>query len=170
MTPLSILPELTPIQFLTLNLLFVGPQTGSQLRSILEKFGAGRSPSAFCKLMLQMVARNLVADEFVFERSGCSLVREKVFTVTDFGVMQWIETQKFYQELAPPSADLVPESTDAPKAAVYGKAVVENEWKREVKSLLRNLQREIDDGASSGCARLSSANSSTTAENPLPEL
>jgi hypothetical protein len=50
-----ILPTLTPLQYLTLHLLFVGPQTGKQLRRALRALGVRQSRAAFSRLMSRLL-------------------------------------------------------------------------------------------------------------------
>ena len=113
------LPTLSPFQFLLLHLLFVGPQTGPQLRRALAGYGLRRSQPTFSRTMMQLAWKGYVRAEQVRQSAEGQVVHPRRYEVTDFGVMVWLNTQSFYQNLAPPSADLVPVATEEGELAAY---------------------------------------------------
>jgi len=113
------LPNLTPLQYLTLHLLFVGPQTGRQLRGGLRAMGVRHSGAAFSRLMTRLVAGNLVAPSVSTRTAGGQVVHENRYEITDLGVLDWTAARKFFQDLAPPSVELVPTRTESGALAAY---------------------------------------------------
>ena len=94
-------PTLTPLQFLTLNLLFVGPQTGKQLREALRARGVRQSPTAFSRLMMRMIVANHVDPRVEISVVAGQPVRHHLYEITDLGVLDWTAAQKFYLNLRP---------------------------------------------------------------------
>ena len=115
------LPTLTPLQYLTLHLLFVGPQSGQQLREALRALGVRQSRAAFSRLMMRMVVANHVVPRASTSLVGGQRVRQKLYEITDLGVFDWTAAQKFYANVSPPSCDLTPVATDIGQVAVYDK-------------------------------------------------
>ena len=58
------LPELTPLQFVAVHLLFAGPKESVQLRQALDRWGGSRTQPAFSKLMSRLVYAEFVAPEY----------------------------------------------------------------------------------------------------------
>ncbi len=106
-------PKLTPLQYLVLNLLFVGRQSGEDLRRELAGLGIRQSRAAFSRLMARMVEANYVDPQPGTRSVGGQTVRCCRYEVTDLGVLEWLATQKFYVNLAPPSPDLTPVVTQS---------------------------------------------------------
>ncbi len=113
------LPNLTPLQFLVLHLLFVGPQTGEQLRRMLRTYGVRQSRTAFSRMMMRLVVANYISAQVSTHRANEQTIRQCRYVITDLAVLDWMKTQKFYLNLAPPSADLVPLSTESGELAAY---------------------------------------------------
>jgi hypothetical protein len=113
------LPSLTPLQYLTLHLLFVGPQTGKQLRQALQAVGVRQSAVAFSRLMMRLVVANYVLPFASTATIDGRKVRRNLYRITDHGVLDWIAARKFYLNLTPPSHDLLPVITDIGESAVY---------------------------------------------------
>jgi len=113
------LPKLTPLQFLVVHLLFVGQQSGSDLRKAMAALGVRRSAATFCRLMGRMECLGYVEAEYHTQAIGGVVIRQRRFAVTDFGVMTWERTQKFYANLPPPSPDLVPVATEQGELDAY---------------------------------------------------
>jgi len=129
------MPQLTPLQYLTLHLLFAGPQTGQQVRRSLRAMGVRHTRASFSRLMMRLVEANFVDPQTSIHRQGQQSVRQSVYEVTDLGVFVWLEARKFYLDLAPPSADLIPVVTESGRLAAYDpklrKTTVENRFKEE---------------------------------------
>ena len=128
------LPTLTPLQYHTLNLLFVGPQTGRQLREALRAFGVRQSGPAFSRLMMRMVIANHVVPCASTSLVAGQKVRQTRFEITDLGVFDWMAAHKYYLSLPPPSGDLLPVVTDCGELAAYD----EKTRTRVIKAELRN--------------------------------
>jgi hypothetical protein len=142
------LPTLTPRQYLTLHLLFAGPQTGQQLRAALRALDVRQSAAAFSRLMMRLIAANRVVSRSSLSTVADQPVRQNLYLITDLGLLDWIAAQKFYLNLAPPSSDLVPVPTDAGELAAYddktrlaaGKARLGNAFKHYILAALDNLR------------------------------
>ena len=137
------LPALTPLQYLTLHLLFVGPQTGQQLRKALRALGVRQSRAAFSRLMMRMVIANHVVPRASTSLIGGQKVRQNLYEITDLGVFDWTAAQKFYLNLPPPSSDLIPVATDSGELAAYDektrRRVIKAALVKAIKPLLRTM-------------------------------
>ena len=137
------LPALTPLQYLVLHLLFVGPQTGQQLREALRALGVRQSRAAFSRLMMRMViANHVVPRASTFVAAGQN-IRQNLYEITDLGVFDWTAAQKFYLNLSPPSADLMPIATDSGELAAYDektqRRVIKATFAKALKPYLRTI-------------------------------
>jgi hypothetical protein len=113
------LPKLTPLQFLILYFLSVRPLTGRQLRESLQTLGVLKTNSAFSQLMLRLIGANYVTQETTNRAGPHHTVLENRYNITDWGLRDWIETQKYYENFPPPSPDLKPVATDYGRLAAY---------------------------------------------------
>jgi hypothetical protein len=113
------LPKLTPLQYLVLHLLFVGRQSGDQLRRSLKTLGVRQSRAAFSRLIARLVEANYIYPQWDTHCHDGQVVHHRCYEVTDLGVVDWIATHKFYLNLAPPSDDLVPVVTQTGQLAAY---------------------------------------------------
>ena len=136
------LPTLTPFYFLLLHLLFIGPQTGLQLRQALKELGLKCSPSTFSRTMRAMVYECQVEQRRMCRPLGDKQVHEKRYEVTDYGVLTWQAAQKFYGHLAPPSADLVPLETERAELSVCDEKTRRRIRARRAKAEFRQIQKE----------------------------
>ena len=129
------MPQLTPLQYLTLHLLFAGRQSGAELRHALRAMGVRHSRASFSRLIMRLVEANFVDPQTAVQRHGDQTFRQCLYEVTDFGLFVWLEARKFYLNLAPPSPDLVPVATNEGPLAAYDpnlrKTVVDNHFKNE---------------------------------------
>ena len=113
------LPALTPLQYLTLHLLFAGPQTARQLCEALHALGVRQIAVAFSRLMMRLVIANYVVPLSSTAEIDGRQVRRNLYQITDLGVLDWTAARKFYLNLAAPSHDLLPLVTDMGEFAVY---------------------------------------------------
>ncbi len=113
------LPNLTPLQYLVLHLLFVGRQSGDELRRTLRSLGVRQSRTAFSHLMARLVESNHVDPQSAARTDGGHTVHYRCYEITDQGVLDWTAARKFYVNLAPPSHDLIPVATLDGELAVY---------------------------------------------------
>ena len=131
------LPTLTPLQYLVLHLLFVGRQSGDELRHGLESLGVRQSRAAFSRLMMRLVDANYVDPQRATRSDSGQTVHYCCYEITDLGVFDWMAAHKFYVNLAPPSADLVPLATRNGQLAAYdpktGQAVIRREVEGDVR-------------------------------------
>lgn len=111
------LPELTPLQFAALSLLFSGEKTARQLREQLESRGGPKTPAAFSQLM-----GRLQKGTYIVAGRECRADRRASqcrYRVTDLGVIVWQATRKFYASFPPPPPDLEPVATDEAEFAEH---------------------------------------------------
>jgi hypothetical protein len=106
------LPEMSCLQFLVVQLLFAGPQSGAELRRKMKEAGLKIGPPSFSRLMRRMEAANYVHAQSETTPSGCRFVYPRRFDVTDLGVGVWKQVREFYATAAAPPAELVPIATD----------------------------------------------------------
>ena len=141
------LPTLTPLQYLVLHLLFVGPQTGVELRRTLRTLGVKQSGAAFSRLMMRLVDGNYVSPQVCSRRTVENTIRECRYEITDIAVFDWLEARKFYLNLSPPSDDLVPVVTESGELAGYDpalrKSVIDKRFKSDLKSSLALLMDNL---------------------------
>jgi hypothetical protein len=139
------MPQLTPLQYLALNLLFAGPQTGRQLRHALRAMGVRQTRASFSTLMARLVQANYVDPETCVRRFGGRPVRQARYEVTDVGVFVGTEDHKFCLNLPPPSPDLVPVVTEEGELAAYDpklrKTIVDTRFRKEFLRLGMPLAR-----------------------------
>lgn len=133
------LPEMTPLQFVVVHLLFCGPKTAGELRRQLEPWAAARSSTAFSKLMRRMQAVAYVETEYLAEVVHGQTIRQCQYRVTDLGVMVFHATREFYAGFAPPPEDLEVAVTDEARFAANGprrrKELVKKMYARRLKRL-----------------------------------
>jgi DNA-binding PadR family transcriptional regulator len=111
----SLLPRLTPLQFLVLWLLFGGPRSGRSLRVELEAWGAGMGRSAFSQLMTRLVAAGLVHSRFVTHDNFGRPIRFCLYQAREDALGAWRAARDFYANLKEPrdaEAGLFDESTE----------------------------------------------------------
>ena len=113
------LPELTPLQFLAISLLFSGEQTSGQLRRRLRQCQGPSTPTAFCMLMRRMQRAGYVEGRRGCRRSAGRSSPQCRYRVTELGVLLWSRTREFYLALARPPADLEPAPSDQLEFADY---------------------------------------------------
>jgi hypothetical protein len=139
------MPQLTPLQYLTLHLLFTGPQTGRQLRAALRAMGVRQSLTSFSRLMMRLAIANLVIPNSRVRRTDLAAFREYEYQVTDLGLWMWTQSRKFYLNLAPPSPDLLPAETDVAPLAAYDpktrKKILDDRFGKAVR---QTLQTAVD--------------------------
>ena len=108
---IAMLPEMSPLQFVVVQLLFAGPQSGGQLRRRMEQAGVKIGPPSFSRLMLRMETAGYLQAHDEDGPAGCHLVRPRRFEVTDLGVAIWSRVREFYAGWSPPPPELVPIAT-----------------------------------------------------------
>lgn len=106
------LPKMSCLQFLVVQLLFAGPQSGAELRRKLNEAGAKLDPPAFSRLMRRMDEVGHAYPQSEDEPSGDRLLCPRRFEVTDLGVALWKEVRAFYTAGNEPPPELVPITTD----------------------------------------------------------
>ena len=133
----GLLPKLTALQYLVLNLLFVGRQSGDQLRGALRAMGVRQSRAAFCQLMARLIEANYVRSSSDKRSAAGQVVHYRFYEVTDLGVLGWTTARRFYLNLGPPSLDLIPVETHDGQNAPYDPKTRKQLLRREVYSGLR---------------------------------
>jgi hypothetical protein len=131
------LPNITPLQYLVLHLLFAGRRSGEQLRRDLRSLGVGQSRAAFSRLMDRLIEANYVCPQPLARNDNGHTVYYRSYEVTDLGVLQWTAARKFYLNLAPPSHDLLPVESQCAELSVYDRQDCETIVKREVNDFVR---------------------------------
>jgi hypothetical protein len=140
------MPQLTtPLQYLTIHLLFAGPQTGQQLRHALRAMGVRHTRASFSRLMMRLVEASYVNPQNCVQRSGEQNHCQSRYEVTDLGVFVWLDVRRFYLNLAPPSADLVPVVTEVGELAAYDpklrKTIVDSHFQKELFRLMMPIAK-----------------------------
>ena len=107
------LPEVSPIQYLAIHALFAGKKDGCELRRVVEAVVGKMSRTAFSRLMVGLSRNDLVHATYRVETSSGQTVRRRRYAVTDYGVILWNRTRKFYARRDPPPPDLVPVPTES---------------------------------------------------------
>ena len=74
--------------------------------------GVRHSNAAFSKLMMRLMVGNFVDPCPTTHTTDGQTIRENRYEITDVGVLEWTAARKFYLNLSPPSADLVPLTTE----------------------------------------------------------
>jgi hypothetical protein len=113
------LPNLTPLQYLVLHLLFVGRQSGDELRRALRALGVRQSRAAFSRLMARLVDANYVDPRSAVRADAGQTIHFRCYEITDQGILDWTAARKFYVNLAPPSHNLTPVATLEGEMAAY---------------------------------------------------
>ena len=105
------LPQMTPLQFLVLWLLFQGRKSGRALRAELEARGARMGRAAFSQMIRRMAAARLVRSDFVADDHAGRPIRYCVYQATEKGLDAWRVARAFYARLPePPDAHLFDEA------------------------------------------------------------
>lgn len=81
--------------------------------------GVRHSNAAFSKLMMRLMVGNFVDPCPTTHTTDGQTIRENRYEITDVGVLEWTAARKFYLNLSPPSADLVPLTTEQEALAAY---------------------------------------------------
>jgi DNA-binding PadR family transcriptional regulator len=102
------LPEMSGLQFLVVQLLFAGPQRGEQLRRKMRKAGAKVGPPSFSRLMRRMEQAGYLQTQTEAGPAGCRFVWPRRFEVTDLGVAIWRRVREFYTAGGEPRAPAHP--------------------------------------------------------------
>ena len=105
------LPEMTPLQFLLVRLLFDGRQSGARLRQRLATAGVNVSRSAFSQLMERAVKMRYLCKSHDACRPDGRAGRECSYELTDLGMAVWKLARAFYAQADPPP-DLAVVETD----------------------------------------------------------
>ena len=100
------LPELTPLQFVALHLLFHGAKTGRELRRELAARGLSAEPPTFSRLMIRLQTGAYVQRDTFIEVIGGRTLRQRSYRLTDLGLIVWNATQEFYASLPPAPPEL----------------------------------------------------------------
>ena len=146
------LPRLKPLEFLAIHALFAGPMGTGEVRQALAALGIRRSQTTVWRLLRRMDWYGYVRAKLVVRSGGGGpTVCQHRYTVTDFGVLCWTATQKFYANLAPPSADLAPLATAEGELYAYDpktrKAIILERTEREFPQLFGRKPRQPGRGA-----------------------
>ena len=142
------LPEMSSLQFLVVQLLLAGPQSGAELRRMMQEAGAEIGPPSFSRLMRRMEETGYVhAQSTGGSSSGCRLVCPRRFEVTDLGVGVWKQVREFYAAGAGPAAELVPIATKEGQLAHLPRkerrAIIRRRTSRQIKRIFeRYLKKE----------------------------
>ena len=114
------LPEMTPLQFTLVHLLFDGPKTGQELRFELQRRGMSRTPTAFSRLMQRLRASAFVHRDTLIETVDGRTIRRRTYRVTDLGLIVWTTTRQFYAHFPPAPLDAETVPTTIGQFAAYG--------------------------------------------------
>jgi hypothetical protein len=137
------LPKLTPLQYLVLHLLFVGRQSGDELRRALKNLGVRHSRAAFSRLMARLVEANYIDPQSATRSHNGQTVHYRCYEITDLGLFDWTAANKFYLNLAPPSPDLTPIVTQEGQLAVYDAPIRRAVIRRDVDEHVQRLAAAV---------------------------
>jgi hypothetical protein len=93
---LKTLPSITHLQFLVLEALTDGQQTGRDLRALLAEYGVRNSAPAFYQMMGRLEDGDLVEGEYVGKVIKGQHVKERHYTLTKVGKRALSATRTFY--------------------------------------------------------------------------
>jgi hypothetical protein len=105
------LPEMPPLQFLVVHLLFAGRQASHELRAKMLAEGVKISQPCFSRLIQRMEFAGYLRVRYETRTFGSRTIRECCLDVTDLGVGVWGRVREFYAQFAPPPRELVPVAT-----------------------------------------------------------
>jgi len=91
--------------------------------------------------MSRLVEATYVIPHTRTRRVNGQTVRQRRYEITDLAVVDWTQSQKFYLNLAPPSADLVPVVTAPGEQAAYDPADRDRDFQQR---LLKSLQQYVE--------------------------
>jgi hypothetical protein len=136
------LAELTPLQFVVVQLLFGGPKTPGELRKALEELGVGQSLGSFSRLVRRLEWSQWL--DVAYEKPGRGRrLRECRLAVTDLGLTGWNATRDFFARFSPPPADFVPVPTDegrlAHLPARVRKSILNKQTKKDLSEVLEQI-------------------------------
>jgi hypothetical protein len=135
------LPTLTPLQYLAIHLLLVGPQSGRELRRGLRAMGLRQTRPSFCRLMSRLVDAGYVAPEPATQPDHAGRrVHFCRYQVTDLAFYEWSATRKFYVNLAPPVCPPSTLSTEPGRLAAYDPQTRRAAMKRAADQYARQLK------------------------------
>ena len=137
------LPKLTPLQYLVLHLLFVGEQSGNELRRGLRALGVRQSGAAFSRLMARLVDANYIDPQSGTHSVNGQMVHHRRYQITDLGLLDWTTARKFYLNLAPPSPDLAPVVTESGQLVVYDRKIRQAAQRRNVLEHVRRFASAV---------------------------
>jgi hypothetical protein len=139
------LPQLTPLQYLVLHLLFVGRQSGDELRRTLRALGLDQSRPSFSQMMARLIEANYVAPQSAVRNHEGQAVHHRCYEITDWGVHDWTAARKFYLNLTPPSHDLLPLATQSGQLAAYDPQTRQAAIRSEVEEHVRRFASAVLD-------------------------
>jgi hypothetical protein len=142
------LPEVTPLQFLVVGLLFEGPQGGEELRRRISACGVPLSPPGFSRLVDRMERLGYLQIFCQNGPRGCRRVFPRRFEVTDLGVAIWTQARDFYASAAPPPAELVAIATAEGKLAHLSRParrkILTRRARQKVKRIFSRFRRRTE--------------------------
>ncbi len=138
------LPEITPLQFALLSLLFDGEKTARQLRTELQRWGGPRAAATVSRLMSRIQYAAYVDSRPCNRPDHGRTVRECRYRLTDLGLIVWHDTRRFYNAFAPPTSDLQVVTTDEAQFAHHPpkkrRELVKRKYAKALQSAFRRIQ------------------------------
>lgn len=133
------LPEMSGLQFLVVQLLLAGSQSGAELRRMMQEAGAKIGPPSFSRLMQRMEKAGYVQAKLKSTKSARRFANPRRFDVTDLGVALWQQTREFYTTGDDPAGNLVPIITEEGQLAHlpqnHRRALIRRRIHRKVKRI-----------------------------------
>jgi len=127
------LPKLTSLQYLILNLLSVAEHSGGELRCVLQSLGVSQSREAFCRMMVRLIDSNYVEPLPSSRCDNGQTIHFRLYRITDLGILECNAAYKFYLNLAPPQESATPIPTEQARFAAYDPQTVKDLTKRKQK-------------------------------------
>jgi DNA-binding PadR family transcriptional regulator len=90
------LPDVSHLQFVLLDALINGPQSGRDLREVLAREGNSKSTPAFYQLMARMEDGGLVSGRYDRKVVEGQIIKERIYSVTAAGATAHSTILDFY--------------------------------------------------------------------------
>jgi len=95
---MTLLPDLSHLQFLVLAQLRSGERAGRDIRAVLKRFRVRQSGPAFYQMMARLEKAGLAEGWYVQDTVDGQVIKERRYRITQDGQRAWQECRAFYEE------------------------------------------------------------------------